>query len=264
VRRSPWAPLLPKEERPGSHAMGTVLFTPASCQEDTKIFHRLCVVFAWFLVLDICQSEEKNPNPSTRMVDGVMRISLLTIGDSHVGKSSLLLRFTATNPAKFELSPTMTSTIGIDFRMKNLDIGEKRIKVQIVTFDSVDVGTDVVLFVDACFQWDTAGQERFRDIAHSYYRRVHGIMLVYDVTDEKSFTSIRTWMSQIDMHADDNVSKILIANKLDLERDKETPRVREFQACNRDMLLALLYYMHVGCHYRRWRIAGKRIWHSLL
>jgi Ras-related protein Rab-8A len=68
------------------------------------------------------------------MGDDAMRMSLLTIGDSKVGKSSLLLRFSAPDPAKFKLTTAMTITIGIDFKMKNIEIGDRRIKVQIVSF----------------------------------------------------------------------------------------------------------------------------------
>ena len=64
--------------------------------------------------------------------------------------------------------------------------------------------------------WDTAGQERFRTITTSYFRGAQGILLVYDVTDRQTFTSIRNWVAQIQMHADVNVNKILIGNKCDM------------------------------------------------
>jgi len=63
--------------------------------------------------------------------------------------------------------------------------------------------------------WDTAGQERFRTITTAYYRGAMGILLVYDVTDEKSFTNIRTWFSNVEQHATEGVNKILIGNKCD-------------------------------------------------
>jgi len=118
-----------------------------------------------------------------------MQIKLLMIGDSGVGKTCLLLRY-----ANDSFSPTFITTIGIDFKIKDIQLDGKRIKLQI---------------------WDTAGQERFRTITTSYFRGAQGILLVYDVTDRNSFISIRNWVAQIQMHADVNVNKILIGNKCD-------------------------------------------------
>jgi len=119
-----------------------------------------------------------------------MQIKLLMIGDSGVGKTCLLLRY-----ANDSFSPTFITTIGIDFKIKNIEIDDKRIKLQI---------------------WDTAGQERFRTITTSYFRGAQGIVLVYDVTDRRSFESIRNWISQIQQHADVHVNKILVGNKSDM------------------------------------------------
>lgn len=123
-----------------------------------------------------------------------MQIKLLMIGDSGVGKTCLLLRY-----ANDSFSPTFITTIGIDFKIKNVEIDTKRIKLQI---------------------WDTAGQERFRTITTSYFRGAQGILLVYDVTDRRSFESIRNWISQIQQHADVNVNKILVGNKCDMLDEK--------------------------------------------
>lgn len=65
--------------------------------------------------------------------------------------------------------------------------------------------------------WDTAGQERFRTITTAYYRGAMGILLVYDVSDEQSFTNVRNWMRQIDQNAAENVTRILIGNKCDVD-----------------------------------------------
>jgi len=123
-----------------------------------------------------------------------MQIKLLMIGDSGVGKTCLLLRY-----ANDSFSPTFITTIGIDFKIKNVEIDGKRIKLQI---------------------WDTAGQERFRTITTSYFRGAQGILLVYDVTDRRSFESIRNWISQIQQHADVHVNKILCGNKCDMTDEK--------------------------------------------
>ena len=116
-------------------------------------------------------------------------IKMLIIGDSGVGKSCLLLRF-----SEDQFTPSFITTIGIDFKIRTVDMDGKKIKLQI---------------------WDTAGQERFRTITTAYYRGAMGILLVYDVTDEKSFNNIRTWFSNVEQHASEGVNKILIANKCD-------------------------------------------------
>jgi len=117
-------------------------------------------------------------------------IKLLLIGDSGVGKSSILLRFSDDS-----FTPSFITTIGIDFKIRTIDLEGKRIKLQI---------------------WDTAGQERFRTITTAYYRGAMGILLVYDVTDDKSFNNIRTWMRNIEQHASEHVARVLIGNKCDL------------------------------------------------
>jgi len=117
-------------------------------------------------------------------------IKLLLIGDSGVGKSCLLLRFSDDS-----FTPSFITTIGIDFKIRTIDLEGKKIKLQI---------------------WDTAGQERFRTITTAYYRGAMGILLVYDVTDEKSFANMGNWIRNIEQHASENVNKILIGNKCDL------------------------------------------------
>ncbi|TMW96483.1 hypothetical protein EJD97_007281 [Solanum chilense] len=121
-------------------------------------------------------------------------IKLLLIGDSGVGKSCLLLRF-----SDGSFTTSFIITIGIDFKIKTVELDGKRIKLQI---------------------WDTAGQERFRTITTAYYRGAMGILLVYDVTDESSFNNIRNWIRNIEQHASDNVNKILVGNKADMDESK--------------------------------------------
>ena len=126
--------------------------------------------------------------------DEVPLLKLLTIGDSGVGKSWLLLRWSG-ETGKLVKGATSMPTIGIDFKMKSVMIDGKRVKVQV---------------------WDTAGQERYRNITKTYYRNAHGVVLVYDITDRTSFNNIRSWIQQIQVHADVNVNKILVGNKCDL------------------------------------------------
>ncbi|KAJ3158408.1 GTP-binding protein [Geranomyces michiganensis] len=161
-------------------------------------------------------------------------IKLLLIGDSGVGKSCLLLRFSDDS-----FTPSFITTIGIDFKIRTIELDGKRIKLQI---------------------WDTAGQERFRTITTAYYRGAMGILLTYDVTDERSFNSefstihhllaastlfrrayskgsayfvrsililtvphisdIRNWIRNIEQHASEGVNKILVGNKCDMLEKK--------------------------------------------
>ncbi|CAF1120705.1 unnamed protein product [Rotaria sordida] len=117
-------------------------------------------------------------------------LKLLFIGDSGVGKSSLLLRF-----VKNTFNESFVSTIGVDFGCRTIQLHGKRVKLSI---------------------WDTAGHERFRTITNCYYRGAQGIILVFDVTDIKSFENIKIWLEGIDHHVSDNVKKLLVGNKCDL------------------------------------------------
>lgn len=119
---------------------------------------------------------------------------LLLIGDSGVGKSCLLLRF-----ADDTYTESYISTIGVDFKIRTIELDGKTIKLQI---------------------WDTAGQERFRTITSSYYRGAHGIIIVYDVTDADSFKNVRQWLQEIDRYAGENVNRLLVGNKSDMVAKK--------------------------------------------
>lgn len=125
---------------------------------------------------------------------------LLLIGDSGVGKTCILFRF-----SDDAFNTTFISTIGIDFKIKTIELRGKKIKLQI---------------------WDTAGQERFHTITTSYYRGAMGIMLVYDITNSKSFDNIAKWLRNIQEHANDDVEKMILGNKCDMEDKRVIPKER--------------------------------------
>ena len=122
---------------------------------------------------------------------------VLLIGNSGVGKSSLIVRF-----SDDQFTDTHMPTIGVDFKLKTLEVDNKVCKLQI---------------------WDTAGQDRFKTITQSYYKGSHGVIITYDITDRDSFAKVSEWMSQVDQHASENISRVLVGNKKDLEDKREVP-----------------------------------------
>lgn len=126
-------------------------------------------------------------------------VKILLVGDSGVGKSSLLARFIS--DSFDEQGPT----VGVDFKLKHVDVDGTRLKLTV---------------------WDTAGQERFRTLTSSYYRGAHGVVFVYDVTSRESFENAReTWRKEVEMYGTiANSVKIVIGNKIDREDERTVAR----------------------------------------
>lgn len=119
-------------------------------------------------------------------------LKILTIGESAVGKTCILLRFTDN-----QFLMNHITTIGIDYKSKKITSGQYSVKLKI---------------------WDTAGQERFRNITKQYYKGADGILLVYDITDRNSFEKIKDWMKQIQENTiKEQIGIVLLGNKCDLE-----------------------------------------------
>lgn len=122
-------------------------------------------------------------------------LKYLIIGNSGVGKSCLLLRY-----SDDEFPDKHIITIGVDFKIKSLNLDGNKVKTNI---------------------WDTAGQERFKNITVSYYKGASGVMLVYDITDIESFNKLGDWLIEVEKNAPNNVYKILVGNKSDLSEQRQ-------------------------------------------
>ncbi|KAG8571212.1 hypothetical protein GDO81_011559 [Engystomops pustulosus] len=126
------------------------------------------------------------------------KLQVIIIGSRGVGKTSLMERFTDDT-----FCEACKSTVGVDFKIKTVDLRGKKIRLQI---------------------WDTAGQERFNSITSAYYRSAKGIILVYDLTKKETFDDLPKWMKMIDKYASEDAELLLVGNKLDCEIDREITR----------------------------------------
>jgi small GTP-binding protein len=122
-------------------------------------------------------------------------VKLIALGDSSVGKTSLILRYTEDWFASNSLT-----TIGIDVKFKTLRLSDRDIKLQI---------------------WDPAGQEKYRTITKSFYQRADGVLLMFDLTNPQSLEQVSLWMSQIKENAEADISVVLAGNKADLVESEE-------------------------------------------
>ncbi|KAL1921101.1 uncharacterized protein VTP21DRAFT_11736 [Calcarisporiella thermophila] len=132
------------------------------------------------------------------LADPTTTLKLLLIGNTNVGKSSILLRFT---DDQFLPPDEISATIGVDFKVKIFEVNGEKYKLTI---------------------WDTAGQERFRTLTSSYYRGAQGVILVYDVTSRETFDALKNWFEELNAYCPNpDVVKIIVGNKV----DKDSSRV---------------------------------------
>lgn len=122
---------------------------------------------------------------------------VVLIGDSGVGKSNLLSRFT-----RNEFNLESKSTIGVEFATRSISVDSKTVKAQI---------------------WDTAGQERYRAITSAYYRGAVGALLVYDIAKHATYVNVTRWLKELRDHADSNIVIMLVGNKSDLRHLRAVP-----------------------------------------
>jgi len=137
----------------------------------------------------------KDSSSSQEEYDYLYKVVL--IGDSGVGKSNLLSRFT-----RNEFNLETKSTIGVEFATRSIQAEGKTIKAQI---------------------WDTAGQERYRAITSAYYRGAVGALLVYDISKHATYKNVERWLAELRENADRNIVIMLVGNKSDLRHLREVP-----------------------------------------
>jgi len=125
-----------------------------------------------------------------------VKLQLIIIGDSGVGKTSFMDRFVEAAP---EFRQSFNPTVGIDFKVKTVVVDGKRVKLQI---------------------WDTAGQEKFNSITTAYYRSARGAIIMYDVTRPQTFKSLEKWFQLMSEHGRGDVEVAVVGNKCDLSSDK--------------------------------------------
>ncbi|KAM5540113.1 hypothetical protein V8D89_006253 [Ganoderma adspersum] len=128
-----------------------------------------------------------------------VNITLLLIGNSHVGKSSLLRRF---SDEQWNPAIGLNATVGVEYRVHTMDVNGKEVQLRV---------------------WDTSGMERFRTITPSYYRGAQGIIVVYDVANRESFDALPKWFTDLDTYAPSTVVKIVVGNKVDKEYSRQVP-----------------------------------------
>ena len=121
--------------------------------------------------------------------DNLVNLKVLVVGEAGVGKSSLMLSFT---DEKFR--PDILPTVGLDFRVKVVELAGYSVKLSI---------------------WDTAGQERFKNISSAYYRGAQGVVLVYDITDRRTFNNLDLWMAELEKYGGEKMVKVVVGNKRD-------------------------------------------------
>ena len=134
---------------------------------------------------------------ATEEVDFLLKLVL--VGDSGVGKTNLLNRF-----SKNRFDSSSRNTIGVDFCAVDVPIKDKKVRVQF---------------------WDTAGQEKYRAISSAYYKNAHGAIIVYDITSRETFENVDSWMSELNEHCDKNVKVVIVGNKNDLTEERQVQTV---------------------------------------
>ncbi|CAN9498741.1 unnamed protein product [Ophioblennius macclurei] len=137
-------------------------------------------------------NEERGPSAPDRL------FKIVLVGNSSVGKTSLLRRFCDGN-----FHSDTSATVGIDYSVKTISVDNSQVALQL---------------------WDTAGQERYRSITKQFFRKADGVAVMYDITDEQSFTAVRQWLSSVKEGAGDDIPVMLLGNKTDKVYERQVER----------------------------------------
>ena len=139
-------------------------------------------------------SEEESSDDDQKIK---LSLKILLIGDSQVGKTSLLLKYT-----EHVFPEEHIATIGVEYKDKFILKDNYNIRLQI---------------------WDTAGQERFHSITKNIYRNANGVLFVYDITNQESFSNIKNWIKDL-QNVGNDIKGVIIGNKLDLEQKRDVSK----------------------------------------
>ncbi|CAB1454248.1 unnamed protein product [Pleuronectes platessa] len=182
---------------------------------DSRLWRRLPAQTFTFILILLPHNDRPQPHSSTHPLPEQSSVGaassrmgnrddeydflfkVVLIGDSGVGKSNLLSRFT-----RNEFNLESKSTIGVEFATRSIQVDSKTIKAQI---------------------WDTAGQERYRAITSAYYRGAVGALLVYDIAKHLTYENVERWLKELRDHADNNIVIMLVGNKSDLRHLRAVP-----------------------------------------
>jgi small GTP-binding protein len=153
----------------------------------------ICVFPCVFFAQMGCNGSRNDSDRNIPVADGSFRFKLILVGDSGVGKTSILQRFTSDE----KVTSDYVSTVGVDFKIKGMRVDSQNVELQL---------------------WDTCGQDRFRAICRSYFRDVNGVLFVYDVTQRETFEKISDWYEDFLQNSTQDISQVsclLVANKVD-------------------------------------------------
>ena len=149
-------------------------------------------------------SEEESSDEDQKIK---LSLKILLIGDSQVGKTSLLLKYT-----EHIFPEEHITTIGVEYKDKFVIKDNYNIRLQI---------------------WDTAGQERFRSITKNIYRNAHGVLFVYDITNKESFLNIKNWIKDL-QNVGNDIKGVILGNKIDLEQKREVQKELAEELANKN------------------------------
>ncbi|KAL4708824.1 hypothetical protein ACJJTC_019340 [Scirpophaga incertulas] len=145
-------------------------------------------------------------------MDYVTTLKILVIGESGVGKSSIILAFTTG-----DYNASFPATIGVDYKCKVMEVNGLKVKLGI---------------------WDTAGQERYRTLTSSFYRDAHGAILVYDISEPKSLEKLQEWVEELQVYSTKkNIVCLVVGNKIDKPRAVQREQGQAFAQKHRMLFI---------------------------